>query len=80
MWKWWGLEPKAKKEFLRCLRCKKMVLLKHMDRTLGQRMLHWGCDRRLIIYLQVGRGLGMAYTSKIFWKQGFQGPEAASYC
>ena len=32
----------AKKEFLRFLWCKKVVLLKHGDRTCGQKGLHWG--------------------------------------
>ena len=71
--KCWGSEPMAKKEFLRCLRCKKVVLLKHGDRTVG-RKLCWGCEEWLIIYLQIGRGLGIAQVSKVFWKQGFQDP------
>ena len=32
MWKCWGSESMAKKEFLRCLWCKKVVLLKCGDR------------------------------------------------
>lgn len=35
---WWGPEPTTKKEFLRHLQCK-MVLLKHGDRTCGQKRL-----------------------------------------
>ena len=45
MWKCWGSEPTAKKEFLRHLRCTKVVFLKHRDRTRGQKELHGGCDR-----------------------------------
>ena len=50
----------AKKEFLRHLWCKKVVLLKHGDRTRGQKELHWGHEEWPIIYFQVGRGLGIA--------------------
>ena len=37
-------EGTVKKEFLRCLRCKNVVLLKHRDRTHGQEELHLGCE------------------------------------
>ena len=43
----------AKKEFLRCLWCKKVILLKHGDRTRGQKELHWGCEEWLVIYYGV---------------------------
>ena len=39
---------------------KKVILLKHRDRTHGQKELPWGCEEWLIIYLQVGRGLRKA--------------------
>ena len=42
---WWGgPELMAKKEFLSRLWCKKVIVLKHGDRTRGQKELHWGCD------------------------------------
>ena len=37
-----GPEPRANKELLRHLGCKKVTLLKHGDRTRGQEELHWG--------------------------------------
>ena len=44
----------AKREFLRHLWCKKVVLLKQ-DRTGGQtEVLHWGYEGWLLIYLGVG--------------------------
>ena len=50
-----GPEPTTKKEFLRCLWCILMVLLKHRDRTHGlKELLPGGCERWLIIYLGVG--------------------------
>ena len=39
-----GLEPMAKKEFLRRFWCKKVILLKCRDRTHGQKELHWSCE------------------------------------
>ena len=33
---WWGPELVARKEFLRRLRCRKVILLEHGDRTRGQ--------------------------------------------
>ena len=39
------LEKTAKKEFLRRLWCKKVILLKHRDRIRGQKELHWGCEK-----------------------------------
>jgi len=53
----------AKKEFLRHLCCKKVVLLKHRDRTHGQKELHWGHEEWPIIYFQVARGFGIVWTS-----------------
>ena len=71
----------AKKEFLRHLPCKKVVSLKHWDRTCGQKELPWGHEERPIIYSQVGRvRLGILSVPKEFWKQGFQDPDGASYC
>ena len=49
----------AKKEFLRHLWCKKVVLLKHGDRTGGQKEVHWGREEWPIIDFQVGRELGI---------------------
>lgn len=57
-----------KKEFLRHLGYKKVVLLSHGDTTRGQKELHWACDQWLMIDFQVGRGLSLY---KI-WNQGFQ--------
>ena len=51
----WGPEPMAEK-FLRHPGCGKMVLLKHRDRTHGQKELPWGCEEWLIIYNGVGGG------------------------
>ena len=34
----------AKKEFLRFLWCKKVVLLKHGDRTVRQKEPRWDCE------------------------------------
>ena len=39
-----GPELTAKKGFLRHLWYKKVILLKHRDRTHGQKELHWGCE------------------------------------
>ena len=45
----------AKKEFLRHLWYKKVILLKHGDRPCGQKkLLYWGCEGRLNIYLGEG--------------------------
>ena len=44
----------AKKEFLRHLWGKKVILLKHRDRTRGQKDLHWGDEEGPIIDCQVG--------------------------
>ena len=43
---WWGgSEPTAKKDLWKTsLVGKKLILLKHRDRTNGQEDLHWGCD------------------------------------
>ena len=41
----WALaEPTARKEFSRRLWCKKVILVKHGDRTRGQEELRWGRD------------------------------------
>ena len=54
-------EPTTKKEFLKHLWCKMVVLLKPGDRTPGQEeLLSQACEGWLIIYLGVGRGLGRA--------------------
>ena len=58
-WKCWGLELTVKKKFLRCLWCKKVVLLKHGDGTCEQKELHWGHEEWPIIFFQVGRGFGI---------------------
>ena len=48
----------TKKEFLRHLWSKMVVLLKHGDKIHGQEeMLPQACEEWLIIYLGVGRGL-----------------------
>ena len=54
----------TKKEFLRRLWCKMVVLLKHRDRTHGQEESCFprACEGWLIIYLGVGRGLRIAYS------------------
>ena len=41
----------VKKEFLRSLQYKEVVLLKHKDRTHGQKELYWDCEEQLIISL-----------------------------
>ena len=56
----WGAGPMAKKEFLRRLWWKKVVLKKHRDRICGQKELHWGHEEWPIICSQVGTGLGIA--------------------
>ena len=53
----------TKKEFLRRLWCKTVVLLKHGDRTCGQEeLLPPACEGWLIIYLGVERVLRIAYS------------------
>ena len=54
----WDLELMAEKEFLGYLLCTKVVLVKHRDRTYGQKELCWGREEWSILYFQVGRGLG----------------------
>ena len=39
----------ANKEFLRCLQCKKVVLLKHEDRTHEQKELRWGHENYILV-------------------------------
>ena len=69
----------TKKEFLRHLWCKLVVLLKHRDRTPGQKkLLPRAYEGWLIIYLGVGKVLRIAVLSKEFWKQGFQDLEGAN--
>lgn len=46
----------AKKEFLRRLRCRKVILLRHQDRTRGQKELPWGCEERLTLAFKFGAG------------------------
>ena len=47
-------EQTPKKEFLRRLWCKQVVLLTHRDRTRGQKELHWG-HRLLSAWREVDR-------------------------
>lgn len=61
-------------ELLRSLSCKKVVLLKHGDRTQGQKEVFWGCEEWQIIYFEVGSGLGTSQAPKVLGKQGFQDP------
>ena len=35
---------------------KKVILLKHRDKTCGEKKLPWHPEERLVIYLGVGRG------------------------
>ena len=57
----------TKKEFLRLLWCKMVVLLKPRDRTRGQEeRLPWDSEEWLVIYLGVRRGLGRAYSLRNF--------------
>ena len=46
----------AKKEISRRLWCKKVILLKHGDRTHGQEELPQDHEERLVIYYGVGGG------------------------
>ena len=69
-----SLEPMTKKEFLRCLWCKMVVLLKHEDGTPGQEeLLPQAREGWLIIYLGVGKGLGIAYSLRSL-EARFPGP------
>ena len=43
---------------------KKVILLKHGDRTHG----HWGCEERLVIYHGLGRGKVKREVSKETFK------------
>ena len=57
----------ARKEFLRCLWWKIVVLLKPRDRTRGQEeLLPQAHEGWLIIYLGVRRGLRIAYSLRNF--------------
>lgn len=61
MWFWntgdilWG-ELTTKKQFLRHVWCKIVVLLKQGDRTGGQKELHWAYEEQLIIFYLFGGG------------------------
>ena len=53
----------TKKEFLRHLWCKMVLLLKHGDRIHGQEeLLPRVHEEQLILYLEVGRGLRIVYS------------------
>ena len=56
----------AKEEFSTCLWCKNVVLLKHGERTPGQKELHWSREEWPTIYFQVGRGLGICKSLRNF--------------
>ena len=64
----------AKKEFLRYLWCKKVILLKHRDRTHGQKELYWGHEEWPITYFQVGKGLGNSVNLSGILEARFLGP------
>ena len=57
---WWGFGMAGvrswwpRKNSWRCLWCKKVILLKHRNRTRGQKELHWGCEEWLLICCGVG--------------------------
>lgn len=53
-----GFEAGSQEEFLSCLRCQKVLLLKSGDRIRGPKELQWGREEWPIIYFPVGRGLG----------------------
>ena len=60
----------TKKEFLRCLWCKMVVLLKHEDGTPGQEeLLPQAREGWLIIYLGVGKGLRIANSLRNFGRK-----------
>ena len=46
----------TKKEFLKISLVQKLILLKHRDRTLGQKELLWDHKERLVIYYGIGGG------------------------
>ena len=56
MWKCWGLEPGAEgqERILETSLVQNVGLLKHRDRTHGQKELPWGC----LGTFKVGRGQG----------------------
>ena len=63
----WGPQLTTKKEFLRHLWFKMVVLLKPKARTCGQEeRLPWACEGWLIIYLGAGRDLGIARSLRNF--------------
>lgn len=47
----------VKKEFSRCLQCKKVALLKHRQGPWAKQLL-WGCEKPLILYFGVGESKG----------------------
>ena len=51
---------------------KQVILLKHRDRTCGQKKLHWDCDSELIVYPQVGRGFGTRKSLRSFGSKVFR--------
>ena len=77
----WSPELTTKKEFLRHLWCKVVVLLKHRDRIRGQEeWLPPGLWGEADYIPGSWEGFGDSILSKEFWRQGFQDLEGASYC
>ena len=77
----WGPELTTRKEFLRCVWCKMVVLFKAQGTgPLGRK----GCcpgPLRVADYIPGSwEGFEDSLLSKEFWKQGFQDLEGASYC
>ena len=58
------MELIAKKEFLKMSLMQKVILLKHGDRTCGQKELHWDCEEWLLIYYGAGGGKVKREASK----------------
>lgn len=57
----------TEKEYLTCLWCKRVVLLKHGDRTYRQKeLLPLGCEEWLIIFVGVGGGKEKGDSKRIF--------------
>ena len=57
----------VKEEYLRCLWCTKVILLKHRDRTHGQKgQLPQDCEGQLTIYSGVGGGKDKGSFQKDF--------------
>ena len=59
-----GLEPMPEKEFLKMSLVQKVILLKHGDRTRGQKELYWGPEEWLVVYYEVERGKVKRETSR----------------